>query len=103
MDRLAPVFRTDFERTAWLLRIPAGERFDLRSPARVEMALDQGEVVAHTEKGRLRDSILELELELQEGEPEVLFRISNLLGKDIRLAASDISKAMRGYRLLGEH
>ena len=101
LDRLTPVFQTDFERMAWLLRIPAEEQFNIQVSASVEMALDQGEVVTHTEKGRVCDAILEMELELQEGDPEVLFRISDLLGRDIHLVASDISKARRGYRLLG--
>jgi inorganic triphosphatase YgiF len=84
----------------WNLRLPPGDRLDLPSPAKVEMALDQGEVVARSKKGHLQDSILEVELELQEGEPEVLFAIADLLGEEIHLAPSDISKAMRGYRLL---
>jgi inorganic triphosphatase YgiF len=99
-DRIAPVFQTDFYRTLWRLEIPGGEDPLFRTPAKIEMALDQGVIIADTQNGPRSESILELELEIQEGDPEALFRVSEILGKEIPLSASDVSKARRGYHLL---
>jgi inorganic triphosphatase YgiF len=96
-DRLAPVFRTDFERTAWRLRIPAK---GVLNPATVEVALDQGNVIADAGQQSLLDPILEIELELLEGDEKVLLLISEQLGKSIPIKACQISKAERGYRLI---
>lgn len=101
LDRLAPLFRTDFQRTMWTLQICSGSGFDLQNPARVEMSLDQG--IVATEKGHEttgEETIIEVEFELLEGDTEVLFEISRRLGEGIHLIPCDISKAERGYRLL---
>lgn len=87
---LAPLFTTDFERTAWQLRSANGDR--------VELALDLGEV-AH---GGRRTPIAEIELELLEGDPACLAELAQALGRDVALRPSDISKAQRGYALYGE-
>jgi inorganic triphosphatase YgiF len=100
LDRLSPVFRTDFYRTLWTLRIPGDNPFDLGEASVVELVLDQGAVSPCGERSHLRDDILEVELEILEGAPGILYGISDLLKESIRVVPCDISKAHRGYRLL---
>ncbi|MFC6670344.1 inorganic triphosphatase [Marinobacterium aestuariivivens] len=89
---IGPVFRTDFERTTWLLR---------RDGALIEIALDQGEVTAVARDGHKGHELLcEVELELKEGEPAELYAAALELAGAVPLLISDISKAERGYRLL---
>jgi inorganic triphosphatase YgiF len=57
--RLVEAFRTHFERATWSVE---------RGDARIELALDLGEIVA----GRRRESIHELELELKSGAASAL-------------------------------
>lgn len=101
LDRLIPLFRTDFQRTAWLLQIDPEIKSDRKSPARVEISLDQGIVVAETGHGaNTEETILEVEFELMAGDTDVLLEIPETLGKEIRLTPCNISKAERGYRLV---
>jgi len=101
LDRLAPAFRTEFQRTLWTLKIDAEAGSRLRTPARVEMALDRGMVTTAAKQGAGgEEPILEVEFELLEGDTEALFEMSRLLGEEIHLTPSNISKAERGYRLL---
>src|SRR5690606_16672849 len=87
---LQPVFTTDFERTKAILRWERdGEQVE------VEMALDQGQVVAD---GR-EEPISELELELRAGPAAALLELAVALAADVALMPCDISKAERGYRL----
>ncbi len=65
--------------------------------ARVEIALDRGEVVA----GDRSDPIAEVELELLEGPPAHLYELALELNKAVPLQLGGLSKAARGYRLLG--
>ncbi len=92
LDRLVKVFRTDFDRTTWRLQVSA----EGQATAVVEMALDQGAVVA----GAARTTLLEVEFELVEGDTDVLIKVSNLLGEIVPLEPDNISKAEKGYRLL---
>jgi inorganic triphosphatase YgiF len=94
---LAPVFRTQFERTARTL--PYQE-------ARIEVALDEGRIIA----GRRSEPICEIELELLQGSPSAIFSLAlDLIGRGrqaLALRPSIESKAARGYRLaqrLREH
>jgi triphosphatase len=86
--RLQAAFRTRFRRTVW----HADE-------GGIEVALDDGEIVA----GERRAPILELELELKSGAPEALYRLAlELAGKGrdaLALRPAVDSKAARGYRL----
>lgn len=86
--RLAPVFRSRFRRTVWLL-----------DGGTVEAALDDGEITA----GSRRAPILELELELKSGPADRLYRIAlDLAGRGaqaLALLPAGESKAARGYRL----
>ena len=88
LDRLTPVFETSVDRTVHMW----SEGGDL-----IEVALDQGEVIAQDQKAPLQ----ELELELREGAPRALFRLAGELARDAAMTLSFQSKAERGYRLAG--
>ncbi|WP_454723259.1 MULTISPECIES: CYTH domain-containing protein [Cupriavidus] len=99
---LAPVFRTDFTRRAWLIE---------QDGVRIEAALDVGEITVPGTGAR--DTIHELELEwlpgaAQEGQgpaqadaEAALRALARRLQNVAPLRASDQSKAARGYRLAG--
>ncbi|MCL6417457.1 CYTH domain-containing protein [Aestuariirhabdus sp. Z084] len=88
---LLPCFNTDFERECWLLEWTG----DVHGT--IEVALDQGQVMAAGQQL----PICELELELKGGKEEALQEVADLLVQTISLTPSDISKAQRGYRLMG--
>jgi len=89
LDRqdLEPVFRTEIKRTRLDLLPTPG--------ARVELALDDGKVIA----GDAGEPVSELELELKGGGQDSLFRLGLDLLQVAPLALSSESKAQRGYRL----
>ncbi|WP_157956885.1 CYTH domain-containing protein [Salinicola aestuarinus] len=91
LDRLAPVFSTDFERRLWRYR-------EAESSGEIEIALDQGEITV----GDRCLSILELELELKAGEPSSLWALTHRLCEgETPLAArpANHSKASRAAAL----
>ncbi|MCX4026136.1 CYTH domain-containing protein [Endozoicomonas sp. SM1973] len=90
-EQLVPVFETNFERTIWLV-----EWHHDKSVATVELALDQGFVIA----GSKTQPINELELELKAGDKAALINLAELLQKQFSLQPYDLSKAERGYQLL---
>jgi inorganic triphosphatase YgiF len=83
---LSPLFETRVKRRVELLRLPEGV---------VELAIDQGEVVA----GDKVAPICEAELELKEGEVAALYALGRRLFREgpIRFAAQN--KSARGYAL----
>jgi inorganic triphosphatase YgiF len=87
-DRLHPLFRTEVKRT----------RLDLRPAAdtRIELALDEGKIVA----GDSSEPLSELELELKAGSEEWLLREALNLLQVAPLALLNESKAERGYHLI---
>ncbi len=88
---LQPLFSTDFKRTRWLLV--------WHEPyARVEVALDQGEIRARENSS----PICELELELLEGSEAALLAIADWLRQYVPLTPGDDSKAERGFALLAQ-
>ncbi|WP_444985173.1 CYTH domain-containing protein [Halomonas mongoliensis] len=87
LSRLRPRFTTDFRRESWQLA---------HAGARIEVALDEGEILAD---GR-RVAIRELELELKAGEPEALWSLAEALAESVPLRPADTSKAARGGALL---
>lgn len=89
LDRLAPRFTTDFRRETRVID---------HAGARIEVALDEGEIAA---AGR-RVAIRELELELKEGEPEALWSLAEALAGSVALRPADTSKAARGGALLAD-
>jgi triphosphatase len=88
--RLVPVFRTRFERTVRQVRFQG---------ALIEVALDEGSLLA----GRRKEPIGELELELKEGSVSAVFDLAlDLIGRGrqaLALRPAIESKAVRGYRL----
>lgn len=87
-DRLRPLFATDVTRT---------RRYWTEADAVVELSLDQGEILA----GDQVEPILELEIELKQGEPESLFALAQDLSRTAAAPLSYESKGERGYRLAG--
>jgi inorganic triphosphatase YgiF len=86
-DRLAPVFTTEFDRSAHVIAWPDGTS--------AELALDHGELRAADRV----DPISEVELELRSGDPARLFDLAQTLLADIPLRLGHRSKAERGYAL----
>jgi inorganic triphosphatase YgiF len=89
-ERLRPVFETDFWRTSLHLNLPCGSV--------VELCLDSGEVKTDSKS----TPICEIELELKQGRPEVLYKIALEIAGSVYLRMENISKAERGYALLCE-
>jgi inorganic triphosphatase YgiF len=88
---LRPVYRTRFRRSAWTVE---------RDGATVELALDDGQIVA----GAQREPILELELELKAGPAAALPALARAIMAPPRRAVMPLlplgaSKAARGQRL----
>ena len=86
--RLAVVFETRFRREIRLLD---------HDGARIELALDDGEVKA----GQCHARIHEIELELKNGRPEALFSLALELAAEVPLSFEPASKAQRGWQLAG--
>ncbi|MEW6513689.1 MAG: CHAD domain-containing protein [Pseudomonadota bacterium] len=86
-NRIAPIFETNFQRTAWT--------FELVRGTRIELALDRGWIAA----GGQREAISEVEIELLEGNPAELFNLAQALAARAPLVLAPLSKADRGYRL----
>ncbi len=85
---LRPVFRTDIARTTRMLDGVGG--------ARVEVALDEGQIIA----GGAREPVSELELELKAGsDPAALYHLALDIHARVPLSLAGESKAARGYRL----
>lgn len=95
---LVPVFHTDFTRRTWRLA---------HGGARIEVALDEGELRATVSGRTRRERILEVELELLDGPVDALLDLAHtlVLGPDghsdraLRLRPAQRSKAERGYAL----
>jgi inorganic triphosphatase YgiF len=88
---LNPVFTTSVTRT--LIEI------EPRPSTRIEAAIDAGEI--RTADGSGVESISEIELELQSGDPAALFDVALRLLEAAPVRIETRSKAERGYRLLG--
>ena len=89
--KLKPVFDTDFEREARVLRLKDGTR--------LEFAIDRGELRAGAGKRARRDPISEVELELIEGDARRVVDFAARLATDIALIPEPRSKAARGFAL----
>jgi inorganic triphosphatase YgiF len=84
---LTPVFETRFRRTTWNLRTPDGSS--------VEVALDEGEILA----GENSEALCEVELELKSGSADALYALAQAFAQQLLLIPFDASKAERGARL----
>ncbi|GLQ33652.1 inorganic triphosphatase [Litoribrevibacter albus] len=87
VDQLMPVFETNFTRSGWLWTSSKGSR--------IEVVLDQGQVIV----GEQTTQLSELELELLEGSPECVFDLAEALSKQVPMLVSDVTKAQRGFEL----
>ena len=83
---LAPIFETQVKRRTWDVQ---------RDNSRIEVALDEGLVVA----GDRQSNILEVELELKQGTPSALFKLANELLSVAPSRPALITKSQRGYLL----
>ncbi|WP_438764168.1 CYTH domain-containing protein [Kushneria sp. TE3] len=83
---LVPVYRTDFQRTQWLLE---------HDESWIELALDIGEIVV----GERRIGIHEIELELKEGRETALWSLAEQLAHHCALRPANASKAARAASL----
>lgn len=86
-DKVRPLFTTQFERTAWLIK---------RGESEIEVALDRGNITARAG----RALIAEVELELKSGQPVDLFTCAEQLAEDIPGRLGLMTKAARGYALV---
>jgi len=85
--KLAPVFRTEFERTSLRLGFTDGSL--------AELCLDSGEIRC----GRRASAISEAELELLSGSPVRLYELALELVEGVPLRLGQASKSERGYAL----
>ncbi|MEA3122766.1 MAG: triphosphatase [Paraburkholderia sp.] len=89
--QLCEIFRTRFTRQLWQLTFGG---------ARIEAAIDRGEVTAEVEGATRRTPISEIELELIEGDESALHALAAELSSKVPgLAPENVNKAQRGYRL----
>lgn len=86
-SELSPIFSTNFTREQWLVGMADGSQ--------VEVAFDQGVVVADDKE----EPICEVELELKSGQTDALFTLARTLSEDGGMRLGNLSKAARGYRL----
>jgi triphosphatase len=88
-QELEPLFSTNFVRQQWLIAMPDGSH--------IELAFDQGEVIA----GEDVALICEVELELKSGQTDALFTLARTLSEEGGMRLGNQSKAAKGYRLAG--
>jgi triphosphatase len=84
---LTAIFSTHFRRHTYLL--------ELRCGAKVELVVDKGSITSATDK----QDICELELELKQGQPDVLFDLAAKIACLMPVRVGNLSKAARGYGL----
>lgn len=88
---LAERFRTSFVRRLWRLVFDG---------ARIEAAIDRGEVTATVSGEARREALSEIELELLSGDERALHALTSALSAEVPgLAPENVNKAQRGYRL----
>ncbi len=90
-EELHPVFTTTVTRTV--------VEISPDPSARIEAAIDEGEI--RTSRGDAVAPISEIELELKNGDPRVIFDVALQLLEVAPIRIETRSKAERGYRLLG--
>lgn len=88
VDDLRPIFQSRVERRTWIVD---------RENAIIEVVLDRGEIDA----GERLSPVCEIELELKSGSAQALFDLARDIDRITPVAPSVLSKAERGYRLLG--
>ncbi len=88
LAKLAPIFVTDIKRVSGPIAVATGS---------IEYAVDCGEVRA----GLRAMPLLELELELKDGSPQLLFDFARQLDEVVPLRLGVRSKSEQGYALIG--
>jgi inorganic triphosphatase YgiF len=92
--QLGERFRTTFVRRLWRLSFDG---------ARIEAAIDRGDVTATVHGQMRREAISEIELELLEGDEAALHALTSQLSAAVPgLAPENVNKAQRGYRLCAQ-
>jgi len=86
---LSELFMVQAKRTTWMLEVGG---------ASIEMALDEGS----TQANGANSTFAEIELELKSGKKGALYTAANQLARHIPVQLSFVSKAERGFALLGE-
>lgn len=86
-DQIKPLFKTDFQRTAWQISF---------QESHIELVLDEGQI----SRNKQRTALCEIELELKKGNAEDLFDLALQLAARYPLVPCDINKAERGYQLV---
>ncbi|MCB5188129.1 CHAD domain-containing protein [Methylobacillus caricis] len=81
---LQPIFTTDMRRTEWQLQYEGSH---------IELSLDDGLLIA----GNHQQPLIEIELELKQGDIKHLFELALALQDNIPLTIENASKAQRGY------
>jgi uncharacterized protein YjbK len=89
-EALLPLFKVSVKRQVRLL--------NLSKTTKVELAVDQGQILA----GKKRDKILEIELELKSGKLSELLAYTAQLAGEVPLFPEKRSKYVRGLALLGQ-
>ena len=87
--RLKPVFRTEVERTKWLIRFETAE---------IEVALDRGKVIGAGKE----EPFAEVELELKSGALPELFNLARTILPAKALKLGVLTKSERGYALVND-
>ncbi len=87
---LAPIFTSEVHRRTSTVK--------LGNAARIEVAIDQGQIT--TPKGSA--PVCEIELELQEGEPDAVYDLALELNEVAPAHLETMSKSDRGYAILAE-
>lgn len=92
--QLGERFRTTFVRRLW--------RLDFEG-ARIEAAIDRGDVTANANGQTRSEAISEIELELLQGDEPALHALTEKLSGAVPgLAPENVNKAQRGYRLCAQ-
>jgi triphosphatase len=86
---LAPVFVNRSKRSSWMIALPDG--------VQIECALDVGEL----QHGERSVPVRELELEIKQGSPAVLYGLAQQVHAALPVRLEHVSKAERGYMLAG--
>lgn len=84
---IQPLFKTDFQRTTWLLS---------HNQSEIELVLDEG----HISRDDRHTALCEIELELKAGQASDLFDLALELAQRFPLVPCDVNKAERGYQLM---
>ncbi|MFD2136662.1 CHAD domain-containing protein [Novosphingobium resinovorum] len=84
IDGIVPVFTVENERRQWM-------------SGGIEISLDEGRVIA----GDRETPFVEVELEHKEGDPAAIFALARTIDAVAPVQLGVMSKAERGYRLLG--